>query len=174
METTLLYGGCVKLWLLYPPTKHNIQELSRVGLSNSLLIALKGNLEGGLYALQTEDYAMHIEAGWIHATYTLKGGFVPGITYTTAECLQPAKITWDLMCHLPVEVQRGDCEPLLRAVSMTLGLEGGHEAVCEALCSHYKRIHKLNPPLWSNIKRRLSQQNKTCVTCNKLWTKHLT
>ncbi|KAI1357206.1 hypothetical protein F5Y08DRAFT_324810, partial [Xylaria arbuscula] len=97
---TLLYAGCVKLWALYPPTENNLAKLQQAYQSHAMFIELQGLLEGGELCIQTESQALYLPAGCIHGTITLQGGIVPGIMFTTAECLKPSLSIWNIDTEL--------------------------------------------------------------------------
>ncbi|KAJ3553465.1 hypothetical protein NPX13_g10881 [Xylaria arbuscula] len=68
--------------------------------SHAMFIELQGLLEGGELCIQTESQALYLPAGCIHGTITLQGGIVPGIMFTTAECLKPSLSIWNIDTEL--------------------------------------------------------------------------
>ena len=83
-----------KLWLMYPPTHHNLELFSRVVGGNhfSLLGRIGLELEGGIVAVTCNediDIGNHliIPEGTIHAVLTLQGGVLGGTNWGTAQGL---------------------------------------------------------------------------------------
>ncbi|KAJ8058475.1 hypothetical protein OCU04_012663 [Sclerotinia nivalis] len=80
---------CTKIWLVWPPTKRNLQLWAdNKGLG--VAIQIYGNkLEGG-FVIQTsgnrsQANALTIPAGTLHCVFTIFGGFLTGSNYSTAE-----------------------------------------------------------------------------------------
>ncbi|KAI1322671.1 hypothetical protein F5Y16DRAFT_30647 [Xylariaceae sp. FL0255] len=167
---TLLHGGCVKLWVLYPLTPHNLERFSTLHRSDTTFIELQGQLEGGELCVQTEHQAIYLPPGCIHGTYTLQGGLTPGIEFSTVECLEPAAKMWDLNSER-ARLCGNDCYPLLEAVIMGLRSETPARRVeaMEILCPKYKRVCKLSPGILSMVKKQLPMN---CSKCGALWGKH--
>ncbi|KAI1318353.1 hypothetical protein F5Y16DRAFT_135267 [Xylariaceae sp. FL0255] len=120
--------------------------------------------------VQTEDQAIYLPLGCIHSTYTLQGGLTPGIEFSTIECLEPAAKIWDINSER-ARLCGNDCYPLLEAVIM--GLRSGRSdrllKSMELLCPKYKRVCKLNPVIWSKVRKELP---RNCSECGKLWVNH--
>ncbi|KAI1146254.1 hypothetical protein F4825DRAFT_201537 [Nemania diffusa] len=167
---TLLHGGCVKLWALYPLTPHNLEQFSAVHRSDAAFIEVRGQLEGGELCVQTDDQAIYLPPGCIHSAYTLRGGLVPGIEFTTVECLEPAAEIWDLNSK-GLKLCGNDCYPFLEAIIMGLRSKESDqpEKALELLCPRYKKISRLNPTILSKVKQALP---KSCPKCRKPWAKH--
>lgn len=64
------------------PSEQNLDEVQE----HSLRI-LKAQLEHGLIVETDDTMALHIPAGWLHATFTVTGGFLAGISTVTAEAI---------------------------------------------------------------------------------------
>ena len=81
-------GGCRKVWLMWPPTQQNLTEMRRLDCQRNFRM-LRSQLDNGII-VETSDNTMvlHIPAGWVHATFTIKGGFLGGITAVTAESIR--------------------------------------------------------------------------------------
>ncbi|EDN92187.1 predicted protein [Sclerotinia sclerotiorum 1980 UF-70] len=80
---------CTKIWLVWPPTKHNLQLWAdNKGLG--VAIQIYGHkLEGG-FVIQTsgnksQANALTMPAGTLHCVFTIFGGFLIGSNYSTAE-----------------------------------------------------------------------------------------
>ena len=83
-----------KLWLMYPPTHHNLELFSGVVGGNhfSLLGRIGLELEGGVIAVtgnEGTDMGNHLimPEGTIHAVLTLQGGVLGGTNWGTAQGL---------------------------------------------------------------------------------------
>ncbi|KAI0097731.1 hypothetical protein GGR51DRAFT_540097 [Nemania sp. FL0031] len=167
---TLLYGGCVKLWALYPLTSYNLEHFSAAHRSDAAFIELQGELEGGEFCIQTEDQAIYLPPGCIHSTYTLRGGLTPGIEFSTVECLEPTAQIWDLNSK-GLRLCGNDCYPFLEAIIMGLRSRESNqrERALDLLCLRYKKVSRLKPMILSKVKQALP---KTCPKCGELWAKH--
>ncbi|KAH9905205.1 hypothetical protein F4778DRAFT_729069 [Xylariomycetidae sp. FL2044] len=167
---TLLYGGCVKLWALYPLTPYNLERFSTARGSDVAFIQLQGQLEGGKFCVQTEDQAIYLPPGCVHSTFTLQGGLTPGIEFSTVECLEPAAKMLDLNLK-GLGLCGNDYYPLLEAIIMGLRSErqDQQEKAMEVLCPKYRKVRTVNPGILPKVKRQLP---KYCSKCNALWGKH--
>ncbi|KAI3326652.1 hypothetical protein HD806DRAFT_487799 [Xylariaceae sp. AK1471] len=168
---TLLHGGCVKLWALYPLTEHNRAKLQQAYQSNAMFIELRGVLEGGEFCIQTEDQALYLPPGCIHSTITLKGGLTPGIMFTTAECMKPSVFLWDIDTAL-VRTDQNDCGYFIRAVTMGLRSEDKtrQKEAWGLLCRCYQRISTRR---WKELGEYMrGALPKKCTVCNQPWREH--
>ncbi|KAI0399049.1 hypothetical protein F4802DRAFT_591120 [Xylaria palmicola] len=166
---TLLHSGCVKLWALYPLTEKNCDLWAKRYNSNAMFIELQGQLEGGEFCVQTEDQAIYLPPGCIHSTITLEGGLTPGIMFTTAECLRPSALIWDL--DSGIKRDRDDCVYFLRSVEIIMHTKNQTQypkAMFE-MCSRFKKIAALKPNNWAHFKRCLPP---VCSHCEKKWADH--
>ncbi|KAI3322953.1 hypothetical protein HD806DRAFT_499740 [Xylariaceae sp. AK1471] len=167
---TLLYGGCVKLWALYPLSSHNFQQISKAYQSNNVFVDLQGKLEGGEFCIQTEEQAIYLPPGCIHGTITLQGGLTPGIEFTTPECLDATVLMWDLNSTV-LEVSKDDCLPFLEAISISLrsSLASRREKAIAVLCKKYKKVARLKPTIWTKFNKVLPV---SCTNCGHSWRRH--
>ncbi|KAI0976380.1 hypothetical protein F4678DRAFT_469339 [Xylaria arbuscula] len=165
---TLLHSACVKLWALYPLTEKNYSLLAEVYKSNAMFIELQGRLEGGEFCIQTEEDAIYLPPGCIHSTITLRGGLTPGIMFTTAECVKPAGLIWDMDNN--TKRHRDDCVYFLRAIELGLCSrdEDQRQEALSELCGRYRQIAKVRRGEMSI----LSSLPRQCCRCNKLWSAH--
>lgn len=81
---------CVKLWILYPPTDHNLEAFYKYDGENGKFIQLADKLEEGKYTTTTNGQIMYLPAGWLHLTYTLEGGILHGINWVASDDLDIA------------------------------------------------------------------------------------
>ncbi|CAE7016073.1 hypothetical protein PTNB73_01359 [Pyrenophora teres f. teres] len=79
-----------KLWMFFPSTSHNLSLLERNVKYTKRLQRLHEKLEGGQYAIVSEDEACYILAGYLHATYSLKSSCTVGSSWSSAEALAAA------------------------------------------------------------------------------------
>lgn len=135
-----------------------------------MFIDLQGVLEGGEFYIQNELLALYLPPGCIHSTITLRGGLAPGITFTTAECLGPSALIWDLD-YKTVKTDKYDCVCFVRAVAIIMrsGDQAKKQEALSKLCDRYKKISKLRPDGWSEVRKYLPKQ---CSQCGKQWGKH--
>ncbi|KAI9706538.1 MAG: hypothetical protein M1836_003544 [Candelina mexicana] len=74
---------CQKVWFLWPPTWHNLDEFEQLGRGEGRMVRCA--LDDGIIVYTDNTKAIFIPAGWIHATMTLSGGFLAGISFLAAE-----------------------------------------------------------------------------------------
>ncbi|KAK8900804.1 hypothetical protein QC760_010568 [Botrytis cinerea] len=79
---------CAKIWLLWPPTKRNLQLWAdKKGLGVAIQVYGR-ELEGGLVvqtSAKVKGNALTMPAGTLHCVFTIFGGFLTGTNYSTAE-----------------------------------------------------------------------------------------
>lgn len=80
---------CRKIWLMFPPTCHNLQLLE-AELSQSTRLARIGcDLEGGIIVETDSTQAVFIPSGCLHACLTTAGGFLVSIDCSTRTSARP-------------------------------------------------------------------------------------
>lgn len=84
---------CVKLWILWPPTEHNVktfypayEESLRRG--TLCLRTIASSLQDGQAVIVDSTKAIYIPPGWIHWVYTLTGGYLIGKSFSGREDLE--------------------------------------------------------------------------------------
>ncbi|KAI1263601.1 hypothetical protein F5Y18DRAFT_428874 [Xylariaceae sp. FL1019] len=168
---TTVFGPCIKLWALYPPTPHNLSLYSSAVASSTPFTSLSPQLEGGEFCITTLKDTLYLPPGCLHATYTLRGGLTPGFEYTTGDCLEVgAQI-------LAINKRRfrlgpGDYEPFLEAVVSAFrgGVKESEEAE-RKLCVFYKVVAKQKGKVAAEI-RKLTK-GRPCKGCGRMWKAHL-
>lgn len=71
--------GCLQLVFGWPASNTNVSGLLKVEHSTAAFQLLVNELEGGILALISQDGAVFMPAGVIHATATLQGGILIGV-----------------------------------------------------------------------------------------------
>ena len=80
---------CSKIWLMYPPSGHNLRLLE-TELGQPLRLARFANrLEGGIAVKTDSTQAVFIPAGCLHACFTTTGGFLVSVDCTTRTSIRP-------------------------------------------------------------------------------------
>ncbi|KAI9884020.1 MAG: hypothetical protein M1823_004210 [Watsoniomyces obsoletus] len=77
---------CRKVWFLWPPTPENLEEMSRRNHRERRRL-IQSNLNDGILLETDGTVGIHVPAGWLHATFTIHGGFLIGITPVMAESI---------------------------------------------------------------------------------------
>jgi hypothetical protein len=73
---------------IFTKREKNLDLLEANFVEDNRLIVISGQLEGGLITSTGSDTAgIFLPSGTIHATYTLTGGFLCGVTCTTAKAV---------------------------------------------------------------------------------------
>jgi len=82
-----VFGGCQKIWLLFPPTKNNLKlYIPEVGIPHKLK-KIGADLEGGLIVQTDDEESLEFPSGTLHAVFTVAGGLIGGINYSEIESL---------------------------------------------------------------------------------------
>ncbi|KAI7264755.1 hypothetical protein KC343_g3386 [Hortaea werneckii] len=99
---------CAKLFILYPPTPHNLGLFDSQAGQMSKLKSLCGRLQGGVYGYISGDSANAIEipAGCIHFVLTLRAGIIMTTSFVTSTTIGPGLRFWDL-CQNTINAQSG-------------------------------------------------------------------
>lgn len=71
-------GTCIKLWVLYPPTKQNLRLYCPKRNEKDKLKTLAPQLEGGIILIADSSKALFLPAGTLHAVFTVQGNFLVG------------------------------------------------------------------------------------------------
>ncbi|PGG96242.1 hypothetical protein AJ80_09856 [Polytolypa hystricis UAMH7299] len=80
--------ACKKIWLLYPPTKDNLEAFSATAGEEGRLTKCSDKLQDG-YIVETDpSNILHIPPGWLHATFTTLSGILIGINFAALETLE--------------------------------------------------------------------------------------
>ena len=79
-------GDYVKLWVFWEGTKKTLDTFYSYARSSCKFLRLYRKLESSLTFLQSSENAVDFR-DFIHATVTLRPGFLLGKSYTTSECL---------------------------------------------------------------------------------------
>ncbi|KAE8372197.1 hypothetical protein BDV26DRAFT_286157 [Aspergillus bertholletiae] len=108
-------GDCQKVWFMYPPTKKNLAAIANLEGQRHKLSRLSDTLEAGIVVQTTSDHALYIPAGCLHATFTLKGGYLIASDFTTSQSIKAigAYIASGLASMLSPEA-REDCYSLFK------------------------------------------------------------
>ena len=111
---------CQKLWFLWPPTPGNLREFERVLRKGGGGRMVACNLDDGIITYTDSTMAIYVPAGWIHATLTLSGGFLAGITFVAAESIfiTAQCFAMDLR-HTPDEFEE-NCQHYIDALEVSL------------------------------------------------------
>ncbi|KAI7495505.1 hypothetical protein KC367_g7276 [Hortaea werneckii] len=99
---------CAKLFILYPPTPHNLGLFDSQAGQMSKLKSLCGRLQGGVYGYISGDSANAIEipAGCMHFVLTLRAGIIMTTSFVTSTTIGPGLRFWHL-CQNTINAQSG-------------------------------------------------------------------
>ncbi|KAL2073108.1 hypothetical protein VTL71DRAFT_10432 [Oculimacula yallundae] len=79
-----IIGSCEKLWIMFPPTRKNLHLMQVADGQRSKLARIGKDLEGGVVLAVDSSQALYIPAGCLHAVFTLHGGFLITMEFTTS------------------------------------------------------------------------------------------
>ena len=75
------FHDCVKLWALYPPTKHNLDLFYQRQGQESKFRSLFDKLECARFVVTTNGDTLYLPSGWLHAVVTVRSGYLAGINW---------------------------------------------------------------------------------------------
>jgi hypothetical protein len=81
-------GSCVKIWLLYPPSPENLRLVLGTEGQRAKLARVALYLKGGIILKTTSAEAIYLPAGCIHATFTIEGGYLVAVDFTTMDSMK--------------------------------------------------------------------------------------
>ncbi|KAI0537870.1 hypothetical protein GGR58DRAFT_325636 [Xylaria digitata] len=167
---TTLHGGCIKIFALYCPTPHNLEVVERHCDSDDIFIHTWDKLEGGQFVVFSEEEAIYLPPGCIHATLTLKGGLVPGIEYSSVGCLEMSAKILDINAR-KFSLNSSDLRPFLETVfiSMSTGDESEKALAARHICERWVALGRVKADLSPKVKRLLA---KSCAHCGRAWKQH--
>lgn len=149
-------GSCVKLWLLYPPKKHNLDVMRKTGNMKGRLQRIGKELKEGRWVITTAEDTIYLPAGWIHAVYTIEGGALAGITFMAGECIET--VNHCIMYELAVN-KIYNSNLFLSAIQVTLEL-------------HDERLITEAIKMWCCIRPQLKMDEKTQSRAREIWDKY--
>lgn len=76
------FGICKAIWILYPPTPHNLRNCK-----SSDIVSLVYKLEGGLIVWTDKDTSLAIPVGTIYVRFSAESGIELERSHTSLECL---------------------------------------------------------------------------------------
>lgn len=166
---------CVKLWALYPPTKVNLDLLYKETGQEAKFLRLAPMLEKGEYTVTQAWETIYLPAGYLHAVYTMEGGVLTGINWSSAADIEVVK---NIFVR---EISSGnECPeiafPLIRACKIALG--AGDDIVrreaLDAWCAVSSLVKKVAKGTSDcKILLKLPQlKGKACKVCGQDWSKH--
>ncbi|KAH7114116.1 hypothetical protein EDB81DRAFT_921206 [Dactylonectria macrodidyma] len=173
---SILRKNGIKLWGFYPPTKQNLELYRQHRVSDSIFIQHHNEFQGGKFCVQQHGEAMYIPPGYLHITYTVKGGILPGTQYLTQDCLSVAS-------HL-LEIDRstcglsdGDCQPLLETIYLNLQSNepSNQNEAMEVFCewtSKDKKFKQSKLSIHKTVKDKLRSMGLNCTRCKKPGVNH--
>jgi len=83
-----VFGDCIKLWELYPPSTHNLNVFYRLQGQEMKFSRLARDLQDVTFAITTQGETLYMPSGWLHATPTVRGGVLLGVNWTRASDLK--------------------------------------------------------------------------------------
>jgi len=188
----VLVGECVKLWIMWPPTKENLELYYKNFTTKSKLIRLGKDFEEPTLILQDTKKAVVIPSGYIHSTVTLRGGVVLGKDITTIEAFPRAD---DILCREVASfnggLPTGMAEASLEAFVIAARSSTCKEEAARRFCKRRSLIRTLPARKWTHdlrkmvegefgVVRDITNRNRTkrvrllatCMICRLEWEKH--
>ena len=93
-----LLDRCVKLWLLYPPTPHNLKIFGMNNLNSGRVHRWHSQLEGAVVIVTDRKSTIYLPCGALHATVTIHPGFLVGQDFVTTRTVKT------LFHYLPAQI----------------------------------------------------------------------
>jgi len=117
------FGPCTKVWILFPGCVPENRALFHQLNGTRNILARAGDMIGGIVAKVDSSFDIELPAGALHAVFTLTGGFLAGINYTSIECL-PMMGAWLEGCLESFQVNPkntcADLDKYLKALVATM------------------------------------------------------
>ncbi|GKU08028.1 unnamed protein product [Fusarium langsethiae] len=167
---TLLGMGCVKLWVVYPPTEHNLAIWDTHRKSREIFKNSWDQLQDGKVAVQTGKEAILLIPGLLHLTFTLKGGIAYGITWITESCLKVTPKLLEIEDRHFRDLGSDDLSPFLESVLTCMKREGSKQDALRALCKMPKIQAVKKNELFNKIKAEIGPGD--CFHCRRRWRNH--
>lgn len=76
-------GQTMKIWLLFPPTDHNLSLMKQAEGQRAKLARIGPQLEGGMVFRTDSTQALYLPIGTLHAVITTQGGFLISFEFST-------------------------------------------------------------------------------------------
>ncbi|KAJ9650320.1 hypothetical protein H2198_010375 [Neophaeococcomyces mojaviensis] len=121
---------CEKVWMVYPPTPHNLQWMAEHRGQHAKLAHGMTVLEGGVVVHTTSAEAIYLPAGCLHAVFTVASGFLVSMDCTTQISVWPCAqyLRYNVQAEFEADEQR-DCYFLfLEALDVALQNAGERDA----------------------------------------------
>jgi hypothetical protein len=169
----------IKLWLLYP-YHPNKTAYEKTVLSSARYPACEKELVGGLYALTYPGQGLVFRC--LHATWTIRGGSLFGVTVPIAEgAVMAAEILYsDVLAGMVTSTS--DMEPFLKSLhaAAVADVEDLWQQALSKLCNlewrsfSEKRLQKTMLDLVEQTRLQLlGKLTGVCRQCDKTWEMHL-
>jgi hypothetical protein len=150
-----------KIWFFWPPTEHNLSIYEELKRSNDLRLLRCNELEHGLIADFGINQGVFLPAGWLHATVTVRSGFLGGITINSPDTIRLAS----KLKAMDVRLQPWD---------LALHLDNYLDAIEVALSPEFDDSHNGTDPIegWleleSSLRKVKFNTNRHRTTCSKI------
>ncbi|KIW36086.1 uncharacterized protein PV06_11600 [Exophiala oligosperma] len=122
---------CEKVWVMYPPTPHNLQWMAEHRGQQAKLRQGMAVLEGGVVAHTTSAEAVYLPAVCLHAVFTVAGGFLVSIDCTTQRSVWPFAqyLRYNMQAELEANEQRNCYFFFLDSLDVALQNAGARDAL---------------------------------------------
>jgi hypothetical protein len=167
---TALSGGCVKVWEMWPPTDDNLKIYRKCFANPALWKGEEDKLKHACYAVTTEDLAIHLRPGWLHATTTLRGGGTSGIEFTSADCLRVATRVWSIESSV-LKKEPAENWPFVEAILSALDHKDTQDEGLAVLCEVNSKL-ALSGPQKTELANRLRSLGMECRKCGEIGKDH--
>lgn len=152
--------------MLYPPTRQNLELLVSVDDFDDKFVRIHGRLEAGKFWVTDETTAIYLPPGWIHGTFTLAGGVVPGIEFSSAHSLQMTSIVYELN-RKNYEVGSDDQLPFLEACMAAFESrdQTTQRLASARFCETYNNLKKNS--MFRTVLQKAQELSPVCLTCSR-------
>lgn len=171
---TALRNGCVKVWALWPG-RGNLETFCRLEetCAGDMFVPALAELRGAIFIITDDSEALYLPPGCLHTTVTTQGGFVPGITFSSAKGLEATAAHLCTNVKDIVDASADHRAPLLEALVMGFWFEDVETSLGPAiLCELFSRLESLakRTPTYAE---RLQKAGPTCRICSRSWKRHV-
>lgn len=120
---------------------------------------VRSELNNGIIVETDSAMALHIPSGWLQATFTVRGGFLAGVTVVTAESIRIISLIMQTELAKDIDDLQGNLSIYLRALEVTLSScnEDVIQGALEGWIQLESRLRQLEPTLTPKLRAAFIQ-----------------
>ncbi|KAF1982695.1 hypothetical protein K402DRAFT_188269 [Aulographum hederae CBS 113979] len=166
--------SCIKLWILAPPTNHNLKKMYSVTGQGLKFFNLYKTLQSVRCLITTQDQVLYLPAGCIHAVWTEEGGLCTGITWTTPKSIS---LISQIFSYEVQYDQADDGTYYILSNAIIGACKGETQLALRAWCrssEHFHKLQKIVKHVKDVFQKNIPDQDFLCSSCQKRFSEHFT